>query len=847
MRRLFLKLTRRRRLQRDLETELAFHREMSGQQQNSIPLGNTGLIKEQAFDLWRFNVIENLWRDLLYAARGFRRSPALVISALLSLGLGIGANTTIFSLGIELLFSQPSVRDAQTVVSIRLGGNSNSPEEAIDSLRASGLFKDVAGEDVEAYTNFNDGTDTHRAFAVYTTKNYFEMLGVPMLYGRGFIPTEGKEVAVLSYRFWRKYFHGDSSVIGKAINLDGRACTIVGILPEHHRTLLGFGLSPDIYQPRWLDTTNLAIYARLKPDTSLRQARAGLETVAKRMDANLPANHWKYGQNITVAPISGYARFGSEELPELLPIGIFFAVLLIVVGLVLLIACANVAILLLARGSARRGETAIRLALGVGRARLVQQFLAESMLLAILGTGLGLVLSQLTATLLAGIEFPLPAPIHLQVAPDWRLLLYSGALTTLAIIVCGLLPAWQSLKVSITSDLARERKSRLRNTLVIAQIATSVIILTTGFLFVRNLAKANSISPGFDVRHTIRVQINLSPLRYSNVQQKAIFVDSALRQLSALPGIECVAAARLTPFNGNATFGSTLKFPDNGQQVHSLFKWNAVTSGYFKAMDISLYQGRDFSAADGKQKVVIVNRTFVQRYFGDRQPTSTVFAWGEDGKTPYRVVGVVEGTKTTTIGEDQQPQLYEPLAQISEDSLVMQVVLRSAIPPALQLDAVRRTLHNIDPTAAVEVETMYASIGLAFLPSQVGAILLGSIGVLGLLLATVGLYAVVAYSVVRRTREIGIRMAIGATQSNISRMVLRDAARLTLIGSAIGLGIAFFITRPLAMFLVPGLRPTDPLSFGAVTIAMLLTGVIAASGPMRRAVTVDPNIALRYE
>jgi hypothetical protein len=281
--------------------------------------------------------------------------------------------------------------------------------------------------------------------------------------------------------------------------------------------------------------------------------------------------------------------------------------------------------------------------------------------------------------------------------------------------------------------------------------------------------------------------------------------------------------------------------------VHALFKWNAVTPAYFRAMDIPLYLGSTFAPASDSQKVVIVNRTFVQRYLGGRQPVGTVFSWGEDEKTPSRVIGVVEGTKTMTIGEDQQPQLYEPLAQIDERSLDIQLVLRSAIPPPLQLAGVRRTLHGIDPTAAVEVETMYASIGLAFLPSQVGAFLLGSLGVLGALLATVGLYAVVAYSVVRRTREIGIRMAIGATRSNILQMVLQDAAQLTLLGSAIGLFMAVFITRPLAMFLVPGLKPTDPLSFGAVTIVMLLTGTVAASGPMRRAVTVDPNIALRYE
>jgi predicted permease len=847
MRKLFLKLYRRRSLQQDIERELTFHREMSGQQERPIPLGNTGVIKEQAFDLWRFNFIENLWRDLLYAARGFRRSPALVVSALLSLGLGIGVNTAIFSLGMESLFSQPSVRDAGSVVAIRLGGSSNSPEETLDSLRASGLFQDVAGEDIEAYTNFNDGTETHRAFATYTTKNYFSMLGVPMLYGRGIIPADPKEVAVLGYHFWQKYFHGDPSVIGHAINLDGRSCTIVGILPQHHHTLMGFGLSPDVYTPKWLDTTNLMIYARLKPDMSLKEARAGLEIVAKRMDAGLPSNHQKYEINMTIGPVSGYARFGSDEMPELLPIGIFFVVLLIVVGLVLLIACMNVAILLLARGSARRAEIGVRLALGVGRARLMQQFLAESVLLALLGTGLGLLFFQLTATLVAGIELPVPVPIRLQITPDWRMLLYSALLTALATIVCGLLPAWQSLKVSITSDLTRERKSRLRSALVVAQIATSVVILTTGFLFLRNLVRANAISPGFDMRHTLRAEITLSPVRYSNAQQKTAYFNNALRELSTLPGIESVAAARLTPFNGNEVYGSTLKFPDNGQQQPALFKWNAVTPQYFRAMDIPIYGGSTFAAANDGQKVVIVNRIFSQRYLGNRQLIGTIFLWGEDAKTPYRIIGVVEGTKTMTIGEEPWPQLYEPLAQINNERLNMQLVMRSAIPPASQLDPVRRILHNLDPTAAVEVETMYSSIGLAFLPSQVGAIFLGSIGALGLLLATVGLYAVVAYSVVRRTREIGIRLAIGATRVNISRMILRDAARLTVLGSAIGLFIAFFVTRPLAMFLVPGLKPTDPLSFGAVVAVMILTGVIAASGPTHRAVNVDPNTALRYE
>ncbi len=846
MHRFLLKLWRRRRLQHDLETELAFHREMSERHQNEITLGNTTGIKEQAFDLWRFNFLENLWRDLLYAARGLRRSPVLVVSALLSLGLGIGVNAAMFSLGLELLFSQPSVQDANSLVSIRLGGNSNSPEEAIDFLRRSSLFQDVAGENLEAFSNFNDGTETHRLFSVYTTKNYFTMLGVPMLHGRGFIPSDPKEAAVLSYRFWRKYFHGDPSVIGRAINLDGRACMVVGILPEHHRTLIGIGFSPDIYLPRWLDTTTLAIYARLKPGMSLGETRAGLEAVAQRMDAEMPTPRWKYAQNISLSPVAGYARFVSGEAPELMPIGIFFAVLLFIVGLVLLIACLNVAILLLARGSTRRGETAIRLALGGSRARLLQQFLTESVLLALLGAAFGLALSQITATLLARIDLPLPIPIHLQITPDWRVIAYSALLAGVATLICGLLPAWQSLKASITPDLARERKSRVRSALVVVQIAISVVVLTTGFLFLRNLVDANSISPGFDVRHTVRAEVNLPPQRYSDPQHKANYVHEVLRELEALPGIESVAAAKLTPFNGNTAFGSLLKFPDSGQQEHAYFKWNAITPAFFRAMDIPVLQGRTFSNADRGEKVIIVNSVFVERYLRGRQPVGTVLLWGE-GKAPYRTIGVVRGTKTVTIGEDPVPQLYEPLSQIDDDRPEIQFVMRSAIPPPLQLDPVRRVLHGVDPMAGAEVETMYSSIGLAFLPSQVGAVLLGSIGVLGLLLATVGLYAVVAYSVVRRTREIGIRMAIGASRRDVSRMVLRNAAKLTLTGSAIGLFLALFLTKPLAMFLVPGLKPSDPLSFGAVLVVMIVTGLLATWGPIRRAMSIDPNSALRYE
>ncbi|HEY1183915.1 MAG TPA: ABC transporter permease [Bryobacteraceae bacterium] len=844
VRRFFLKLFRRGGMYQDMQAELAFHREMAARHDNAIPLGNTAAIGEHGYDLWRFTFFENLWRDLVYAARGLRRSPVLVLTALLSLGLGIGVNAAMFSLGVEFLFSEPSVRDAGSLVSVQLGGNSNSPPKAGDFLRSSGLFADVTGEDEEAITNFNNGAETRPIFSVYTAKNYFTALGIPMLHGRGILADDPDEVAVLSYAFWRKQLGGDPAAVGRSVNLNGRWCTVVGILPEHHRGLIGFGYSPDVFLPRYLDSTMLAIYARLKPGMSVPAARAGLAAVAHRMDAEMPAQY-KYADEIRVSPIAGFARLKSE--PEMLAVGVFFAMLLAVTGLVLLIACVNVTSLLLARASARRREIAVRLALGASRGRLFEQLLAESLLLAVLGASVGLALAEVTAVLLARIHLPLPIPIRLQIEPDWRLAAYAAVLTTVAALACGLLPAWQSMKQSLTHDMHRERKMRLRRTLVAAQIATSVIVLTTGFLFLRNLLDSTAISPGFDVLHTVRANVNMPPVGYADARKKSEYINQVVDSLAALPGIASAAAARVVPFNGGERFRVGILFADNRERRDVFFFWNGVTPGYFRTMGIPLLEGRTFSAADRGEKVVIVNRAFVAQYLGSRQPLGTVFLWGGDGKTPYRIIGVAEGTKTLTIGEEPQPQLYEPLAQIVNDRPGIEFVMRSAIPPALQLDAVRRTLHRIEPMAGAQVDTMYSSIGLAFLPSQVGALLMGSTGVLGLLLASIGLYGVMAYSVARRTREIGVRVAIGASRGAIARMVLRDATRVTIAGTAAGLLVALFVTKPLAVFLVPGLKPADPLNFAVVALAMLLTGLAATWGPIRRAINIDPNATLREE
>jgi predicted permease len=846
MHRFILKLIRRRRLERDLDAELAFHRDMAARHGNPVGLGNAAAIKEQAGDLWRFNFIENLWRDIVHGARALRRSPALAAGAVLSLSLGAGANIAIFSLGFEFLLSDPSVERPEAVVTLAAGGRSHAAPSTIEFMRESGVFAGVAGFNEMASVNWNDGTETRRIFAFTTTKNYFTLLGIPAAHGRGYADGDPDEVVVLHHRFWRRHFHSDPAVIDRSINLEGRAYTIAGILPRNHRTLAGLGLAPGVYIPAAgpPEDTMLAMCARLKPGMTFGQDFAAYRTAAGRLDAAAPSPYWARNSHQMDA-VGGLTRLRHEKM---LPLGLFFAALLTLSGLVLLIACINLAGILLARASARRRELAIRLALGAGRARLMQQLLVESLMLSVAGAALGFVFAQGVAALAASLQLPLPVPVRLQAEPDWRAVSYALLLAAFSALVCGLLPAWQPVRESIASRLDRENRFRLRRALVGCQIAVSVIVLATGALFLRNLVRSNDLSPGFDVRRTVRADVHLPRERYRDPASIALFVERSTAALRALPGVEAAAGARLLPFTGAVVRGGQISFPGGGEAQRVEFAWNAVTPDYFRAMGIPVRGGREFTAADrGQTKVVAVNGTFVDRYLGGRAPLGTAFMWGRDERTPYRIVAVAGGTKTLAIGEEQKAQVYEPLAQIANDRIRVQFVVRSAVPPETQLNAVQRALRGIEPNAGVEAATLYSSIGLAFLPSQAGAALLGSIGALGLLLAGVGIYGTMLYTVARRTREIGVRMAVGATRADIARLVLSESLRLLAIGSAAGVCVAYFATQPLAMFLVPGLKPSDPVSFVAALAVLGLGGLIASWDPTRRAVNIDPMHSLRHE
>ncbi|HEY3740719.1 MAG TPA: ADOP family duplicated permease [Bryobacteraceae bacterium] len=846
MRHFLLKFFRRRNLEADIEAELAFHREMSGAPGN-VPFGNATLIKEQAFDLWKFTTFENLWRDVVYGVRGLRKHPSLVLTALLSLTLGIGMNTALFSLGVEFLLSEPSVTDGQSLVHIRYDGNSHADPHRFATTRDSNVFAGIAGENEETLVNWNNGQETRPVYAAITTQNFFTLLGVPVAIGRGYAETDSKQVAVLNHRFWMKHFGGDPGVVGRAITLDGRPYTVVGVLPEKLRTLIGFGFSPDIFLPSFLDNAYLDMYARLKPGMNLAQAKAAGQAIANRIAESATVNNKVGHLEAEVDAIAGFERLGGQMMVQM---EAFFALLLALAGLVLLIACANVASLLLARASTRTRELAVRLSLGASRARLMQQLLIESLMLSVAGALGGLAVAQLANVALARTTLPTPFPIHLTAETDWRVALYAALLSIVAALACGLLPAWQAVRESFAHDSRSTGKMFLRRAIVVGQVAVSVVVLSTGFLFVRNLLRSSALSPGFEVHHTVLAQVNLPPGSYKDPKRIAAYAERAVTDLAALPGVEAAAAARSVPFIESSMEIADLRFMGVKNPVRALFHVNAVTAGFFKALSIPLVAGRTFEASDTKtaERAVIVN-TFFARHYLQRQPPAAVgqtFLRGS-GPTVYRIVGVAADTKNMTIGEDPSAQFYEYLPSIDDARGKIDFVVKSAVPPVSQLKAVNDRLRQVEPDAGIDTQTLFSSIGFAFLPSQIGAAVLGSMGLLGLLLAMIGLYGTMVYSVARRTQEIGVRMAIGAPRGSIQKLILADAGRIVAIGSAIGIVVALVATRPLAAFLIEGLPPNDPVTFIAVIGVFAATAALASWGPARRATAIDPMSCLRHD
>lgn len=758
---------------------------------------------------------------------------------------------TIFNITTSFLFSEPSARDSASLIAIWEGGNSSSSLTDYKFLRDSHVFDGTAGINVEREVNWRAGDQTSRLYAGLVTDDYFNTLGVPFLFGRGIAPHE-MSTAVLAYRVWRSKFAGDPAILGRKLILDGRIFTIVGVLPANHRSIAGFALSPEVYIPVERDDDAVQFYARMPKGMTIPIARSRLKSVFEQLDRIYPKDGWKRANQVQAMGVTGFDVL-NQNIPG--AVAAFFAMLMIVVGLVLLIACTNVASLLLARSFSRSHELALRVSLGASRRRIIRHLLAESLLLSALGSLAGLLIDIACTRVMGKVALPLPIPIHIVISPDWRLMWYSLGAVIVSALFCGLLPALKAAKRDVNDALKRDQRQtgtawNLRSILVAGQLAMSVVLLATGFLFVHNLLRATSMNPGFDVQHTIWAYMRLVPEKYTDADQnkQIAVVHAALERLRALPGVESAAITRRVPLNDNCVTETELRADLSGAPVRVSYECNNVGPDYFRTIGTPILRGREFSPADrkGSRPVAIVNETLAKTVFKGADPLGHTITDGFKGAESLLIVGVAKDGKYFTLGEKQRLAAYQPYFAYAEP-VNLHFLVRTISSPATYVKPISDILGRLDSTAAIETKPMSEALGLALLPSRAGARMLGSMGILGLVLAAIGLYGVLLYSISRRLREIGLRIALGATPLDVLRIIGRQGLILVASGTTVGLALVFWVTRPLALFLVPGLSPFDPGALLAVVGVLAAVAILAMVVPALRALRVDPITSLRYE
>jgi predicted permease len=825
--------------------------------------GPVASIEEECRDTRGVAFVHNLSSDLKYTLRSLRAQPLLVLAATASIAVGVGATSTIVKLASDFLVSTPSASRPDRLVRIRMGNGSHVSYPQWQALERSGAMAGLAGYQIEAEVNWRGTEQSVSLVPLIVTANFFDLLGVPVALGRGFTADEARPernpaVAVISHRFWQQRLGADPAVLGRTLVFNGEPYTVLGVLPAGLRAFPGYGLAPEVYLPLSrrlmpdLDEGRAAamqLVGRLHEGQRVGEARAALITAGTRVTPEFGS---EFGQVQEVAPVGGLAQLGDFRT-----IASFFAVLVVAVGLVLAVACANVAGLLLSRGTVRRREIAVRIALGASRRRLVQQLLTEGLWLAFFGTACGLLMMVWVIRLLSRVSLPVPIPIEFDAGMDGRMLIVSVTLLLVTTMLCALAPALQATRPSVLPELKQQervyahRRWTLRGLLVTGQVTLAVVLLLTGLLFLRNLARAQTADPGFDTTHTAVAQIGLVEGRYTP-ESRGAFLEDVVSRLRALPAVAGAAYTWDVPLTmrSGMTTGTRLRIAEGGEPFAARYEVNRVGADYFATMGIALRKGREFTTRDraGANTVAIVNDEFVRRYIpgGDPVGRHLLLPKGPEETYPAEIIGVVANSKHRTIGEEQQPAIYESFLQRG-NGRVVQMLVRAKGDPAASLRDVQQVIRQMDPSAAVDVQTMRSTLAFAFMPSQLGAALLGALGVLGLALAMVGLYAVVSFSVSRRTSEIGIRMALGASRSAILRLMLADAAVLAGSGIVAGLGIAALVTQPLAIFLVSGLSPGDPVTFLSTALLLGLVSLGAAWTPARRATLIDPAVTLRAQ
>jgi predicted permease len=824
--------------------------------------------------------LELLRQDIVHAARQLRRTPAFTAIAALSLAVGIAGNAAVFSLA-DALFLRPPPAIAEPDRLVEVGrsfgsqrfGNQSYPNYA-DYRDRNRVFQGLAAyRNVAQAFGFNAGDEADRVDGISVSGNYFSVIGVGMSIGRGFRPEEDRPqapeaVVVISHRLWQADLHGDPNVVGRTVRLNNRAFTIVGVTPPGFtghtiatadlwiplaaRTIAlgdgGDGASNQAFITRggvWLMSIG-----RLKPDVSLAQARSDMTRIASELEREYPDD------NTGVGVALAQARAVPAQIAPI--VATFLAALFALVGLVLLIACANVAGMLLTRAVTRERDVAVRLAIGASRARVVRLLLAESLLLALAGSVAGAVLSYGVVALLRDAVPALPIAVAIDPRVDWRVLVFSALLSVAVGVACGLFPARESASVDLMSSMKPEGsvrwpRLRLQHTFVVAQVSMSVLLLVVALLLTRSLSHADGLNPGFDIQHLEAATIDLRLGNYTPAQSDR-FRDELLTRVRRLEHVDGAAFGQIVPLMSEAIglgplhrTGTTFDFrsavfPD----------WSAVSPTYFSTMHIPIVRGRAFDETDRGQttRVVIVNETLSRRLWPGQDPVGqpVVHRTGPRGQSEelLTVVGVARDAKYSTLGEDAQPYAYIPMEQQAPGgpqglSLLVHTTGGSAVA------AIRAVLHDMDPNLPIVRSGRLPDLAaFSLLPHRAITWLAGSVGTLGLLLAALGLYGITAYNASRRTREIGIRIAIGAHQRQVLQMVMSRALRLAAIGAGIGLLLASGAAQLLAAFLYD-VGPLDIVSFGGGALMLIIAAVAASIMPARRAAQVDPVVALRVE
>jgi len=870
---LFHRKRREREFAKELESHLAMHIEdnlragMSPDEARRVALvklGGVTLTQELHREQRGLPMLETLLQDVRFGLRMLRKNPGFSLIAILTLALGIGANTAIFSVVDGVLLRPLAYPDSDRLV--WLGHTAAKPNQAsaispptfADYRKECQSFENLTALLLDRSTfNLTGEGEPERLQGRHVTASFFATLGVTPALGRVFLPGEDEpgrdRVVVLSHSLWQRRFGADTKIVGQALRLNGQSLTVIGVMPASFRWQADelwapLALGPENFTPAQRGSEFLQIVARLKPQVTIKLAQVEVSGIAARIVRQNPEAYPAGSDFIAQVKPLRERVVGDVRLMALVLLG--------AVGFVLLIACANVANLLLARAATRRKEMSIRASLGASRLRLIRQMLTESFLLALLGALGGLLLAKWGINLLLTSN-PTNLPRIQEIAVDTRVLGFLLGLSALAVLLCGLLPALGASKTDLQKTLkeggrgADSGRQRTRSLLVVAEVAMSLVLLLGAGLMLRSFLRLTQVNPGFAPDHLLTMQVALPVSKYPEPAQRRAFFQLTLEQIKALPGVSSVGAVGELPLGGGVRSAT---FVIEGRQrgpseapPHSDIR--TITPGYFQTMKIPLLRGRDFTERDNADaaRVAMIDETLAQLYWPGENPIGKrLDLQFEADKPAWReIVGVVGRIKHKGLEAEYKGQIFYPLAQARGTR--MHLVVRTAPDPLSLVSAVRSAIRAIDPDQPIYgVMTMEQVVAEAVAQPRLTALSLAVFAALAVVLAVVGIYGVMSYAVAQRTPEIGIRMALGAQVRDVLLIVIRQGMKLVLIGIAVGLVASFALTR-LMVNLLFGISPTDPLTFATLALLLASVALVACYLPARRATKVDPLIALRHE